>query len=125
MVFLTGGAWTGGAWTGNTVGDGVLNLLGEGSRERSRGGVLSCGIDVGVGNNPAQLVDGLGVEGSPPGTVCGVGGADCSLRVEVAAASTSLVRSRISVTCASSSEVSSSSSDKSDPSVGVGGLLEA
>ena len=102
-VVVTWGTWT---WVG-AFGAGCL--IGVGCREGIRGGTSVCGFDAGVGSRFAQLVDGTGVVGSPPGMVCGVGGADCCRRDEVAASSTSFVRSRSSETRASSAEALSSS----------------
>ena len=70
--------------------------------------VCGCGTgsnDCGVGSRCVQLVDGSGVAGNPPGMVCGV---ECQLIEAVTCTRVSAVRSRISVTCALSAEVSSS-----------------
>ena len=83
---------------------GVVCARGEGVHGVSVCGYGTGSSDCGVGSRCVQLVDGLGVVGNPPGTVCGV---KCRLIEAVTCTRVSAVHSRISVTCASFKEVSS------------------
>ena len=83
---------------------GVLGDHGDGSGDGSLWGVSDRGGDNGVGIKLPQAGAGVGVVGNPPGTVCGVGGADSCRRDDVAACNAFSVRSRSSETAASSSD---------------------
>ena len=54
---------------------GLLGDRGDGSGDGSLWGVSGRRGDDGVGIKLSQVDAGVGVVGSPPGTVCGVGGA--------------------------------------------------
>jgi hypothetical protein len=83
---------------------GLLGGRGDGSGDGSLWGVSSRGGDDGVGMKLSQVDAGVGVVGNPPGTVCGVGGADSCRTDDVAACNAFSVRSRSSETAASSSD---------------------
>ena len=83
---------------------GLLGGRGDGSGDGSLWGVSSRGGDNRVGIKLSQVDAGVGVVGNPPGTVCGVGGADSCRRDDVAACNAFSVRSRSSETAASSSD---------------------
>ena len=83
---------------------GLLGGRGDGSGDGSLWGVSGCRGDDGVGIKLSQVDAGVGVVGSPPGTVCGVGGADSCRKDDVAACNAFSVRSRSSETAASSSD---------------------
>ena len=83
---------------------GLLGGRGDGSGDGGLRGVSGRRGDNGVGITLSQAAAGVGVVGSPPGTVCGVGGADSCRRDDVAACNAFSVRSRSSETAASSSD---------------------
>ena len=92
---------------------GLLGGRSDGAGDGSLWGVSSCGGDNGVGMKPSQVDAGVGVVGSPPGTVCGVSGADSCRRDDVAACNAFSVRSK-------SSEMAASSSDAFPEPLGLG-----
>ena len=83
---------------------GLLGSRSNGSGDGSLWGVSGHGGDNGVRIKLPQTGTGVGVVGSPPGMVCGVGGADSCQKDDVAACNALSVRSRISETAASSSD---------------------
>ena len=105
-VASTGAAVLGGGVLSEDEEDevGLLGGRSDGSGDGSLWGVFNCGGNNGVGMKLSQVDAGVGVVGNPPGTVCGVGGANSCRKDDVAACNAFSVCSRSSETAASSSD---------------------